>query len=73
MKSNKTFTKQEFRLIISQTRDIHSENIFTAHRFKNAIEGITDTWTNRFDSAELFNKAGLTTGQELHFFNTCNN
>jgi hypothetical protein len=67
------FTKQEFGIIISQTRSMFEDQIFQSHRVKNETIGLTDSWTNRFDDSKLFERTGLMTGMTLHFLTTCNN
>ena len=65
--------KQEFNnYVFDQLRDLTEDEVFNNHRVKNPLNSLTWSYNNRFDSADLFDKTGLTTGDN-HFLTTCNN
>jgi hypothetical protein len=66
-------TEKEFKLILSQLRQIGKDECFESIRLKNELSGLTSSWSSRFDDAELFGKTGIGTGQTLHFLSICLN
>ena len=67
-------TKTQFKHALSQMLQMAKDDgTFQSHQMKQGLEGLTTSWTCRFDSATLFEQTGLTTGKKLFFLSTCNN
>ena len=66
-------TEKSFRLVLSQMRQMSKDDgTFDDFQVKNPVDP-KNSWTCRFDDANLFDKTGLTTGATLFFVTVCNN
>jgi hypothetical protein len=62
-----------FRSVLSQMRQLaKNDGTFDDFQVKNPVDP-NNSWTCRFDDANLFDKTGLTTGKTLFFLTVCNN
>ena len=68
-------TSKEFysMYLFDQYLDRVRDEVFSQHRVEQEHKGLTWSWTNRFDSAKLFDHAGFTTGSTYTYMELCNN
>lgn len=64
---------KKFELILGQIRQTQKDDVMQSLRVSQGLEGLTDSWTCRFDDSKLHQRTGLTTGKTLHFLTVCQN